>query len=128
MKVSVDDHDFSLFKSSFEPFGVIMMKRLRFPVRFPYFNEDSASSYHPANGDPNSRSPHSPEGRLWISKPYFDPVLHRHVATLPTVQIRYNATLEGFQQDIHKVTCKIVDIKSGCDEMIAADYLVGCDG
>jgi len=83
---------------------------------------------HPANGDPNSRSPHSPEGRLWISKPYFDPVLHRHVATLPTVQIRYNATLEGFQQDSHKVTCKIVDIKSGCDEMIAADYLVGCDG
>jgi len=40
-------HDFSLFKSSFEPFGVIMMKRLRFPVRFPYFNEDSASSYNP---------------------------------------------------------------------------------
>ena len=54
---------------------------------------------HPANGDPNSRSPYSPEGRLWISKPYFDPVLHKHVATLPTVELRYNTTLESFQQD-----------------------------
>jgi hypothetical protein len=26
---------------------------------------------HPANGDPDARSPYSPEGRLWISKPYF---------------------------------------------------------
>jgi 2-polyprenyl-6-methoxyphenol hydroxylase-like FAD-dependent oxidoreductase len=30
--------------------------------------------------DPDARSPYSPEGRLWISKPYFDPVLHKHVA------------------------------------------------
>ena len=29
---------------------------------------------HPANGAPDARSPYSPEGRLWISKPYFDPV------------------------------------------------------
>ena len=47
---------------------------------------------HPANGDPNSRSPYSPEGRLWISKPYFDPVLHKHVSTLPTVEVRYQTT------------------------------------
>src|SRR5436190_17240916 len=78
---------------------------------------------HPANGDPNSRSPHSPEGRLWISKPYFDPVLHRHITTLATVEVRYKTALEEFQQDSHKVTCKIVDVESGRDEMIAADYL-----
>ena len=83
---------------------------------------------HPANGDPNSRSPYSPEGRLWISKPYFDPVLHRHITTLATVEVRYKTALEEFQQDSHKVTCKIVDVESGRDEMIAADYLAGCDG
>jgi 2-polyprenyl-6-methoxyphenol hydroxylase-like FAD-dependent oxidoreductase len=83
---------------------------------------------HPANGDPNSRSPYSPEGRLWISKPYFDPVLHRHAATLPTVEIRYHAALEGFQQDADRVTCKIVDGKNGREESIETDYLVGCDG
>jgi 2-polyprenyl-6-methoxyphenol hydroxylase-like FAD-dependent oxidoreductase len=83
---------------------------------------------HPANGDPNSRSPYSPEGRLWISKPYFDPVLHKHVATLPTVELRYNTTLESFQQDGRTVANKIVDIKSGRNETIETDYLVGCDG
>ena len=83
---------------------------------------------HPANGDPNSRSPYSPEGRLWISKPYFDPVLHKHVATLPTVELRYNTTLESFQQDRRKVASKIVDLKSGRNETIETDYLVGCDG
>ena len=83
---------------------------------------------HPANGDPNSRSPYSPEGRLWISKPYFDPVLHRHTAALPTVEIRYHAALEGFQQDAGKVNCKIVDGKSGREASIETDYLVGCDG
>src|SRR5215471_16102613 len=83
---------------------------------------------HPANGDPSSSSPHSPEGRLWISKPYFDPVLHKHVSTLSTVEIRYNTTLESFQQDSRKVTSKIVDVKSGRNETIETDFLVGCDG
>ena len=83
---------------------------------------------HPANGDPKSRSPYSPEGRLWISKPYFDPLLHRYVTTLPTVEIRYNAALEEFRQDTNKVTCTIVDAKSSRAENIEADYLVGCDG
>jgi len=83
---------------------------------------------HPANGDPNSRSPYSPEGRLWISKPYFDPVLHKHVATLSKVEVRYNTALESFQQDSQKVTSKIVDVKTGRNETIETDFLVGCDG
>ena len=83
---------------------------------------------HPANGDPASRSPYSPEGRLWISKPYFDPVLHQHVATLPTVEIRYLTALESFQQDNEKVFAKIIDVGSGQDQTVEASYLVGCDG
>src|SRR5262245_50024975 len=83
---------------------------------------------HPANGDPNSRSPYSPDGRLWISKPYFDPVLHKHVATLSTVKVRYNTALESFQQDGRKVTSKIVDVITGRNETIESDFLVGCDG
>jgi 2-polyprenyl-6-methoxyphenol hydroxylase-like FAD-dependent oxidoreductase len=83
---------------------------------------------HPANGDPNSRSPHSPEGRLWISKPYFDPVLHNHVSTLPAVEVRYGTALESFQQDREKVTADIGDTQSGQRTSIEADYLVGCDG
>jgi 2-polyprenyl-6-methoxyphenol hydroxylase-like FAD-dependent oxidoreductase len=83
---------------------------------------------HPANGDPKSRSPYSPEGRLWISKPYFDPVLRKHVATLPTVELRYNTVFESFEQQEERVVSQIIDAKSGHRETIETDYLVGCDG
>src|ERR1044071_6281282 len=83
---------------------------------------------HPANGDPNSRSPHSPEGRLWISKPYFDPVLRTHVCTLPGVEVRYLNSLESFRQDSERVLADVADVKAGQRETIEADYLIGSDG
>lgn len=83
---------------------------------------------HPANGDRDSRSPYSPEGRLWISKPYFDPVLHEYVRSLPGVELRYNMAFESFQQDDQKVSCNIIDAKTGREECVEAGYLVGCDG
>lgn len=83
---------------------------------------------HPANGDRDSRSPYSPEGRLWISKPYFDPVLHEYVRSLPAVELRYNTAFESFQQDDQKVSCNIIDAKTGREECVEAGYLVGCDG
>jgi 2-polyprenyl-6-methoxyphenol hydroxylase-like FAD-dependent oxidoreductase len=83
---------------------------------------------HPANGAPESRSPHSPEGRLWISKPYFDPVLHAHANSLPPVEIRYQTSFESFEQNAQTVLAEILDKKSGRRATISADYLVGCDG
>jgi 2-polyprenyl-6-methoxyphenol hydroxylase-like FAD-dependent oxidoreductase len=83
---------------------------------------------HPANGDPGSRSQYSPEGRLWISKPYFDPVLHGHVKMLPTVEGRYDTSCESFQQDDQKVLVEIVHRETGRRDRIEADYLIGCDG
>ena len=83
---------------------------------------------HPPNGAPAARSPYSPEGRLWISKPYFDPVLHKHVATLAPVEVRYQTSFESFQQTDRTVIAKVLDKKSGGSETIEADYLVGCDG
>ncbi len=83
---------------------------------------------HPPNGDLAARSPYSPEGRLWISKPYFDPVLHKHAAKLPTVGIRYSTSFESFEQNANEVTAKIVDTATGREEIVEAEYLVGCDG
>jgi 2-polyprenyl-6-methoxyphenol hydroxylase-like FAD-dependent oxidoreductase len=83
---------------------------------------------HPANGDRDSRSPYSPEGRLWISKPYFDPVLHEYVGSLPAAELRYNTAFQSFQQDDQKVSCNIIDAKTGREECVEASYLVGCDG
>jgi 2-polyprenyl-6-methoxyphenol hydroxylase-like FAD-dependent oxidoreductase len=83
---------------------------------------------HAANGAPEARSPYSPEGRLWISKPYFDPVLHKHAATLPEIEIRYRTSFETFQQDGGRITARVIDADNGREEAIEADYLVGCDG
>jgi 2-polyprenyl-6-methoxyphenol hydroxylase-like FAD-dependent oxidoreductase len=83
---------------------------------------------HPANGDAAARSPYSPEGRIWVSKPFFDPVLHQHVKSLPAVEVRYGTSLESFQQDDDKVVAEVIDTRSGQRGVIEADYLVGCDG
>jgi 2-polyprenyl-6-methoxyphenol hydroxylase-like FAD-dependent oxidoreductase len=83
---------------------------------------------HPPNGAPNSRSLYSPEGRLWVSKPFFDPILHLHAKNLPAVEVRYGTSLESFRQDRDRVIAEVVDSQTGQRDMIAADYLVGCDG
>jgi 2-polyprenyl-6-methoxyphenol hydroxylase-like FAD-dependent oxidoreductase len=83
---------------------------------------------HPPNGAPESRSPYSPEGRLWISKPYFDPVLHAYARSLPEVGIRYQTTFESFEQSDRGVVARVRDNKSGTVETVEADYLAGCDG
>ena len=67
---------------------------------------------HPANGAPQSRSPYSPEGRLWISKPYFDPVLRAHARSLPQVEIRYDTSFESFEQSADGIKAEILDTKT----------------
>ncbi|MGE5217664.1 MAG: FAD-dependent monooxygenase [Chloroflexota bacterium] len=83
---------------------------------------------HPANGAEESRSPYSPEGRLWVSKPYFDPVLHAHAKSLPAIEIRYETSFESFEQSDRSVKGQVLDQKTGRSETIEADFLVGCDG
>jgi hypothetical protein len=83
---------------------------------------------HPANGAPDARSPYSPEGRLWISKPYFDPVLRAHARSLPQVEIRYDTAFESFEQNAGGIKAEILDKKTNRKETIEADYLAGCDG
>ena len=83
---------------------------------------------HPANGAPESRSPYSPEGRLWISKPYFDPLLHAHAKSLPQIEIRYETSFEAFEQNAHGIKAEILDKKTGRKASVEADYLVGADG
>jgi 2-polyprenyl-6-methoxyphenol hydroxylase-like FAD-dependent oxidoreductase len=83
---------------------------------------------HPPNGAPEARSRYSPEGRLWISKPYFDPVLHKHAADRPEIEIRYRTSFESFEEKKNGITARVVSTESGAEETIEADYLAGCDG
>ena len=83
---------------------------------------------HPAAADPAARSPYSPEGRIWVSKPFFDPILQRHVRNLPGVEVRYGTAFESFRQNGQSVAVTVVDIESGARSEIETDYFVGCDG
>jgi 2-polyprenyl-6-methoxyphenol hydroxylase-like FAD-dependent oxidoreductase len=83
---------------------------------------------HPAAADPGARSPYSPEGRIWVSKPFFDPILQRHVRNLPGVEVRYRTAFESFRQNEQGVVVVLVDAESGARGEVEADYFVGCDG
>jgi 2-polyprenyl-6-methoxyphenol hydroxylase-like FAD-dependent oxidoreductase len=83
---------------------------------------------HPAAADPAARSPYSPEGRIWVSKPFFDPILKRHVENLPDVEVCYRTAFESFRQDDQGVAVTVVDAESGVRSEVEADYFVGCDG
>ncbi|HKA32250.1 MAG TPA: FAD-dependent monooxygenase [Candidatus Binatia bacterium] len=83
---------------------------------------------HPAAADSAARSPYSPEGRIWVSKPFFDPILQKHVRNLPGVEVRYRLAFKSFRQDENGVSVAVVDQESGARGEIEADYLVGCDG
>lgn len=83
---------------------------------------------HPTAADPAARSPYSPEGRIWVSKPFFDPILQRHVRNLPCVDVRYHTAFESFRQDGQSVVVTVIDAESGTRREIEADYFVGCDG
>jgi 2-polyprenyl-6-methoxyphenol hydroxylase-like FAD-dependent oxidoreductase len=80
------------------------------------------------NGDPASRSPYSPEGRLWCPKFYFFPLLLERALAGPTVELRLNTRLDSFEQDERGVSAAVVDLATGQRQRLAAQYLVACDG
>jgi 2-polyprenyl-6-methoxyphenol hydroxylase-like FAD-dependent oxidoreductase len=107
-----------------------------FPIDFPrnyifvtrVFGYELARFEHPSNGDPQFRSPYSPEGRIWCPKLFFDPVLQQHAKSLHSVQVRFNTRLESLHQNANKVVAEIFDIAHHRREQITANYLVACDG
>ncbi len=110
--------------------------RSRFPSDYPrnyvfvtrMSGHEIARFDHPAAADPGARSPYSPEGRIWVSKPFFDPILQKHVRNLPGVDVRYRTAFESFRQSERSVSVTVVDAETGASSEIDADYLVGCDG
>jgi len=107
-----------------------------FPPEYPrtyifttqVFGYELARFEHPPNGDPRSRSPLSPEGRIWCPKQFFDPVLRRHAEALPSVQLRFNTRLESVRQEADGVVAEVLDTTANRRDQIAAEYLVACDG
>jgi 2-polyprenyl-6-methoxyphenol hydroxylase-like FAD-dependent oxidoreductase len=70
----------------------------------------------------------TPEGGCHCPQIYFDPILARHAAAVPTITLSYGTRLDGFEQDDDGVTATLTDMKSGEVKKLRTRFLVGCDG
>ncbi|NYT67584.1 FAD-dependent monooxygenase [Pusillimonas noertemannii] len=59
---------------------------------------------------------------------WFNPILHRHAATFPSVDIRWLTHAIAVEQDEHGVRVRAERLEDGRTEVFEAAYLVACDG
>jgi 2-polyprenyl-6-methoxyphenol hydroxylase-like FAD-dependent oxidoreductase len=78
--------------------------------------------------DREGKLDYSPEGAASCAQIYFDPILAEKAKSVPGVTARYGTRLESFDQDDAGVRARLMDAGTGEESVIAADYLVGCDG
>ena len=71
---------------------------------------------------------YTPEGPCHCPQIYFDPIMAELAGNFPSVTMRYNKALEGFETGDDVVRATLVDSITGKSESLTARYLVGCDG
>jgi 2-polyprenyl-6-methoxyphenol hydroxylase-like FAD-dependent oxidoreductase len=72
--------------------------------------------------------PFTPEPDCGCAQIFYDPLLLERVRSLPSVTLRHQTSLDSFVQDERGVRATITDRDTGKNEIVEADYLVGCDG
>jgi 2-polyprenyl-6-methoxyphenol hydroxylase-like FAD-dependent oxidoreductase len=72
--------------------------------------------------------PESPQKRERCPQDMFDPILTRFVRRYPTSEVRYHSELLSFEETDAGVVATVRNGQTGQEEVIEADYVVGCDG
>jgi len=70
----------------------------------------------------------TPEPPHRINQIYLEPILLRHTAALPGVQLLNRTQFTAFTQDSDGVSAAAIDLDSHATRHIRCRYLVGCDG
>jgi 2-polyprenyl-6-methoxyphenol hydroxylase-like FAD-dependent oxidoreductase len=70
----------------------------------------------------------TPEGSRRCPQTLFDPILRERARAQNSVTLRHRTALSDFSQDGDGVRATLVDLETGRDETVEADFLVGCDG
>jgi 2-polyprenyl-6-methoxyphenol hydroxylase-like FAD-dependent oxidoreductase len=107
------------------PFGIEYPSNVIFTTRLAGF--ELARFANAFNAAPAS-NPLYPEHAQWIPQYKLEEIMRAHVATLPTVDLRFNTEFESFTQDAELVHA---DLKLGSDARAysaRARYLIGADG
>ena len=76
----------------------------------------------------NTPLEYSPEALQRCSQIWFDPILQKHAAGLPSVRVQYQTELESFHDDGAGVDATLLDRTSGRRTRVRAAYLAACDG
>lgn len=76
---------------------------------------------------PDARWP-TPEPPHRINQIYLEPILLRHTAALPGVQLLNRTQFTAFTQDCKGVSVTATDLDSQATRHIRCRYMVGCDG
>jgi 2-polyprenyl-6-methoxyphenol hydroxylase-like FAD-dependent oxidoreductase len=71
---------------------------------------------------------YTPEGPRQCPQIFFDPILFRRAASLPSVTLRPRTEVESFEAGLDGVHARLASLDSGDSETIGAAYLIGCDG
>lgn len=107
------------------PFGVDYPSDIVFVTRLAKHQLarfENAFSCAPARNDFYS------EHAQWVPQYKLEEVLRAHVATLPTVDLRFNVLVKGLEQDADGVTTHAADTASGEEILVRSQYVVGADG
>jgi 2-polyprenyl-6-methoxyphenol hydroxylase-like FAD-dependent oxidoreductase len=68
------------------------------------------------------------EHSQWIPQYKVEGVMRQHVASLPSVEMRYGCDYLDFEQDQDGVTLRYREVASGDVRSLRVDYLIGADG
>jgi len=92
-----------------------MTGRELFRQRFPSYMQQGELDY-------------TPEGPRQCPQIFFDPILLRRAASLPSVTLRHRTQLKSFEATADGVAARLTSLDSGKNENVSAAYLAGCDG
>ena len=101
------------------PFDVVFATRMTGPTLARFENVSEGG---------RERSELYSEGGQWVPQYTLEEVLRTRAASLPGVEVRFQAELCRFEQDAHGVTAEVKDLRTGETRTIRCAYLVGADG
>jgi 2-polyprenyl-6-methoxyphenol hydroxylase-like FAD-dependent oxidoreductase len=95
------------------------------------FNSATSANGRTPEALARSRYPESawsPYAKTQIGQQALEPVLRAHAQREPSIRFLRGTRLESFEQDGTGVRASLVDVATGARRVVAADWLVGCDG
>ena len=110
-RVSPMGHDY--------PAHVVFATRMNGPLLARF---DNAWSSGPERNDLYS------ESSQWVPQYTLEEVLRSHAVSLPSVEVRFDTALTGFEDRTDGITAAIEDAKTGARRDVGCRYLVGADG